>query len=367
MLHKPFTGSDDAAMMLIMNNRLLTLTRKGLYCAAGDFYIDPTRKVSRAVITHAHSDHARPGSESYLTASSGKLVLAARIGQASIDTLQYGERRNINGVTVSFHPAGHVLGSAQVRLEHRGEIWVVSGDYKVHPDPTCDPIEPLKCHTFITESTFGLPIYRWPDPAEISAQINSWWQLNKELGKVSVLAAYSFGKAQRILAGLDTSIGPIFVGKEIEKLNEAYQKSGVRLPAAIGLAKTKSPVLPGTMLLVAPSSKRGWLGRGHNVSYAFVSGWTRLQNHRGNQGQGFVLSDHADWDGLLSVITATEASEILVFHGYGDALVRYLNDSGKNAHIARNVIAAREEPASQKRRSSRRRTAESDPVLAGAD
>ncbi|MGE8456702.1 MAG: ligase-associated DNA damage response exonuclease, partial [Pseudomonas alloputida] len=204
---------------------------EGLYCPPGDFYIDPWRPVDRAVITHGHGDHARTGNGHYLTASPGAGILRSRLGQEiNLQTLPYGERLLHQGVTLSLHPAGHVLGSAQVRLEYRGEVWVASGDYKVEPDGTCTPFEPVACHTFITESTFGLPIYRWPSQSEIFASINAWWRANSEQGKASVLFCYAFGKAQRILHGLDASIGPILVHGAMEPLNRVYQDAGIRLP-----------------------------------------------------------------------------------------------------------------------------------------
>ena len=189
---------------------LISPTHRGLYCAAGDFYVDPWQPVERAVITHAHGDHARPGSGAYLAAKRGLPVLQTRLGpEASIEGLAYGEIRDVGGVKISLHPAGHVLGSSQVRVEHGGEVWVVSGDYKLDPDPTCEPFEPVRCHTFISESTFGLPIYRWCTPGEIFAGVNEWWRANAAAGRASVVFGYAFGKAQRILASVDDSIGPI--------------------------------------------------------------------------------------------------------------------------------------------------------------
>ena len=189
---------------------LLQIDPNGLFCEAGGFYIDPWGAVGKALITHGHSDHARPGSASYLCAESCEPVLRARIGADSrIQTLAWGEKLGIGDVDVSFHPAGHVLGSAQIRVEHRGEVWVVSGDYKLAPDPTCAPFEPVRCHTFVTESTFGLPIYRWEPQQEVMRHVNDWWRGNRLRGKCSVIFGYPLGKSQRILAGLDPQIGPI--------------------------------------------------------------------------------------------------------------------------------------------------------------
>ena len=173
---------------------LLENTDRGLYCAAGDFYIDPWRAVDFAIVTHAHSDHARAGSRHYLCAAPGREILQARLGaDAVIQAIPYGETLTRNGVHVSLHPAGHILGSAQVRVEARGEIWVVSGDYKTAPEKTCAPFEAIRCHSFVTECTFGLPIYRWRPQAEIFSEINSWWRENQNRGRTSVIFAYSLG------------------------------------------------------------------------------------------------------------------------------------------------------------------------------
>ncbi|MBW8771624.1 MAG: ligase-associated DNA damage response exonuclease, partial [Gemmatimonadetes bacterium] len=213
---------------------MLRLTDRGLYCEAADLYIDPWQPVDRAVITHAHGDHARWGSKWYLASREGARVLRTRLGDdASIELADFGETRTINGVSITLVPAGHILGSAQVRLEHRGEVWVVSGDYKTEPDPTCTPFEPVRCHTFITESTFGLPIYRWPSQPALFADINAWWAANAAAGKASVLYAYAFGKAQRLLHGVDASIGPIVVHGAVEPLNAVYRAAGVDLPPTL--------------------------------------------------------------------------------------------------------------------------------------
>jgi putative mRNA 3-end processing factor len=215
-----------------VNSALLELSPQGLYCPAGRFHIDPWLPVPRAVITHAHADHARWGSERYLAAQPGEHLLRTRLGAAiDLETLPYGEQVVHNGVAISFHPAGHVLGSAQIRLEHAGQVVVVSGDYKLQPDATCAPFEPVRCHLFVTESTFGLPIYRWAPPIELFDQINAWWRANRDVGKSSLLFAYALGKAQRLLAGLDPSIGPIYLHGAVEKVTNAYREGGVALPA----------------------------------------------------------------------------------------------------------------------------------------
>jgi len=316
---------------------LVTPSVRGLYCAAGDFHIDPWRPVERAVITHAHGDHARPGSAAYLAAARGLPVLRTRLGpEARIEGLAYGETREMNGVKISLHPAGHVLGSAQVRVEHGGEVWVVSGDYKLDPDPTCEAFAPVRCDTFITESTFGLPVYRWRTPGEIFAGVEAWWRANAAAGRASVIFAYAFGKAQRILASVDDSIGPIVVHGAVEALNRGYRECGVRLPATrmVGELGTKEDF--GGALVVAPPSAQSspWMKRFGDYSDAFASGWMAIRGARRRRAvdQGFVLSDHADWQSLNRAVEATGAQRVFVTHGHSAPLVQWLNERGLEAY-----------------------------------
>ncbi len=308
---------------------------EGLYCPAGDFHIDPWRPVPRAVITHAHADHARPGHGHYLASAAGEGVLRARLGNITLQALAYGERIVHNGVEISLHPAGHVLGSAQVRLAHGGQVWVASGDYKVAPDRTCAPFEPVRCDVFITESTFGLPIYRWDPDEALFAQINGWWGDNAAAGRASVLACYSFGKAQRLLSGIDPSIGPVVVHGAVEPLNCAYRDAGVDLPATqLASQVTDKASLRRALVLCPPSATAGpWLRRFGEASVAFASGWMRLRGarRRGGYDRGFVLSDHADWPGLMEAIAATRAQRVIVTHGSVPVLVRHLTDLGLQA------------------------------------
>lgn len=311
---------------------LLRVTESGLYCERGDFFVDPWRRVPRAVITHAHADHARAGCDRYLCAAEGKLVLRSRIGGgASIDTLRRGERVSINGVTVSLHPAGHLLGSAQVRIEHGGVRWVVTGDYKLAPDPTCEPFEPVPCDVFVTESTFGLPIYRWPSPDTIAAEINAWWRANRDAGRTSVILAYALGKAQRLAAMVDPSIGPIVAHGAVMKLVEAYRASGVRLPPIDRVPPRARRVGDGRALVIAPPSVLGssWLNLFGESSVAMASGWMTIRGVRRRRGfdRGFAVSDHADFPGLLTAIEATGARRVLATHGFSDALARYLRET----------------------------------------
>jgi len=309
---------------------LLESDRNGLFCRTGDFYIDPWAPVERALITHGHSDHARPGSASYLCSPDCEAVLRARIeADANIETLAWGTRLSIGGVAVSFHPAGHVLGSAQIRVEHRGEVWVVSGDYKLAPDPTCKPFEPVRCNTFITESTFGLPIYLWQPPEQTMAQVNAWWRKNREHGKCSVLFGYPLGKSQRLLAGLDPGIGPIFCHGAVERMNEVYRAAGVALPQTVRECDFSKACV------IAPPSALGspWLKRFGTYSTAMASGWMRIRGtrRRRSMDRGFVLSDHADWPALLQAINETGADCVLVTHGYRAPLVRWLQEQGREA------------------------------------
>ncbi len=312
---------------------LLTVTPDGLYCPAGDFHIDPWRAVPRAVITHAHADHARPGCGAYLAAEPAHHIMRTRLGNhITLETMAYGEERMLHPVKVSLHPAGHVLGSAQIRLEHAGEVWVVSGDYKTEADPTCTPFEPVRCHTFITESTFGLPIYRWEPPEVLFAQINAWWRANVVTGKCSILYAYALGKSQRLLAGLDPSIGPIYLHGAVETVTRAYRHSGVSLPATQPASvEPRKHSFAGAMVIAPPSAAGSpWAKRFEPASDAMASGWMRVRGTRRRRAldRGFVVSDHADWPGLLSAIKATGASTVLATHGFQAELARYLTEQG---------------------------------------
>jgi putative mRNA 3-end processing factor len=314
---------------------LIVARPEGLYCPPGDFYIDPWKPVDRAVITHAHGDHARRGNGHYLAASPSAGVLRARLGEdIRLQTLTYGEPLLHNGVQVSLHPAGHVLGSAQVRVEHAGRVWVASGDYKTGPDATCLPFEPVRCDTFITESTFGLPVFRWADQRDVFARINAWWQANAQAGRASVLYAYAFGKAQRVLSGLDATIGPIVTHGAMNALNDAYRTEGVALPATHGVMEIDKAALARSLVLAPPSAQGSpWLRRFGEHGDAFASGWMQLRGIRRRRAldQGFVLSDHADWPGLMQAIGATGASRVIVTHGYIEPMVRHLQEQGLEA------------------------------------
>ncbi len=323
-----------------LDDDLVVSRPEGLYCPAGGFYIDPWRPVARAVLTHAHADHARRGHGAYLATAVSEGVLRSRLGPISLQGLAYGEAVQIGGVRVSLHPAGHVLGSAQVRLEHRGRVWVASGDYFVSghtadANTTCQAFEPVRCDCFITESTFGLPIYRWRPQSEVMADIDAWWAANAQAGRASLLLGYSFGKAQRLLAGVDAGIGPIVVHGAVEPLNQAYRDAGVALPPTLRLEEVTDRSLLRRALVVAPPAVLGsaWARRLGDFSDAFASGWMQLRGARRRQGvdRGFVLSDHADWPGLQRAIAATGASRVIVTHGYEAVMVRWLRQQGLQA------------------------------------
>lgn len=312
---------------------LLQVNENGLFCEAGGFYVDPWRPVERAVITHAHSDHARWGSKSYLTALPGEALLRERLGaEATIRGVPYGESVEVGGVHVSLHPAGHLLGSAQVRVEHGGEVWVVSGDYKLQADPTCEPFEPVRCHVFLTESTFGLPVYRWPAPDSVFAEINAWWAANQAKGRTSVLFAYALGKSQRLLSGIDPSIGPIVMHGAIARMMPAYVAAGVRLPDVYPAEPQWIEAVRGSGLVLAPPSalNHPWLRKFGPISTGFASGWMQVRGARRwrSLDRGFVISDHADFDGLTMAIRETGADRVGVTHGFVQPFARWLAEQG---------------------------------------
>jgi putative mRNA 3-end processing factor len=326
---------------------LIASTDRGLYCPAGDFYIDPWRPVEHAIITHAHSDHARLGSDVYVCHRDTAPILRKRLGDVTIEAASYGEILTRNGVELSFHPAGHVLGSAQVRVALNGETWVASGDFKLESDGVSPAFEPLRCHVFITESTFGLPIYRWRPQAETFTAIDAWRRENIAAGRASILFAYALGKAQRVLANVDPALGPIVCHGAIEAINALYREAGVVLPP------TRLATDPGTTirgenkrefaraLILAPPSAAAspWLKRFGEYSDALASGWMQVRGNRRRRGldRGFALSDHADWPGLIAAIEATGAERVLVTHGSTEALTRYLREQGLDARALKTV------------------------------
>lgn len=315
---------------------LLEPTPEGLRCARGGFWIDPWAPVDFALITHAHADHARPESRRYLCAGPSAALISGRVG-TDVPSVAYGERLTLDGgVTVSFHPAGHILGSAQLRIEADGEVWVVSGDYKRAPDPTCAPFEPLRCDVFVTEATFALPIYRWDPPHAVIDEIWDWWQQNRAAGRPSVLFCYSLGKAQRILAELVRHTDrAAWVHGGIEPGVAAYREAGVAMLPTRLVNETERGVSFAGELVLAPPSASGsvWMRRFAGAETAFASGWMQVRGTRRRLGydRGFVLSDHADWTDLLATVDETGAKKILVQHGYAEPLARFLREKGRDA------------------------------------
>lgn len=319
---------------------LLELTPEGLYCRAGDFHVDPWRPVPRAVVTHGHADHARAGMGVVHAATPGLGLLRWRLGDAqALSGHAYGESFVLGGARVSLHPAGHVLGSAQVRIEVDGRVWVVSGDYKRDDDPTCTPFEVVPCDVFITEATFGLPVYRWRPASEVAAEIRAWWDACATRGEAALLLCYALGKAQRILAelarlpgGLDREVllhGAMGPGVAI------YREAGAALPPTRPLSdEARGKDLAGALVLAPPSAVGSpWMRRFKAVSVGFASGWMQLRGNRRRRGvdRGFVVSDHADWDSLLRTCRETGARRVLATHGNTESLVRVLRDEGIDA------------------------------------
>ena len=316
---------------------VLTFTDRGIYCAAGDFYIDPWRPVARALITHGHADHARAGHKHYMATHAALPVMRHRLGNIDAQGTDFGAMTRIGDAEVSFHPAGHVPGSAQIRVTVGGEVWVASGDYKVEDDGLSEAFEPLQCHHFITESTFGLPVFRWRAQADVAKELNEWWAACADAGKTAFLGAYSLGKAQRLLRMLDPTIGPILTHGAVEATNAVMRAQGIALPETEQLTKDTDPKANKRAIVVAPPSALGstWAKRFGPSESAFASGWMQLRGIRRRRAgdRGFVISDHADWTGLMSAIKATEAEHIYVTHGYTDIFARYLREEGWQAEV----------------------------------
>ncbi|MFE4106690.1 ligase-associated DNA damage response exonuclease [Almyronema epifaneia] len=310
---------------------LITVRPEGLYCEPGNFYVDPWQAVETALVTHAHADHAHAGSSRYVATQVSAEVFKKRLGtHIRFEGVQYGEKLKFGDTWVSFHAAGHVLGSAQVRIEHKDEVWVISGDYKRNADPTTEPFEVVACDTFITEATFGLPIYHWQTGPETVQQIYQWWQSDRD--RASILFCYAFGKAQRVLAELaQLTERPVYVHGAIETLNEIYRAQGVAMLPTIPTADMpRDYAYAGDLVLSPPSGHRStWMKRFKQPQTAFASGWMAVRGARRRRGyeRGFVLSDHADWPGLIETILQTGAQTVYVTHGQNEVLARYLRET----------------------------------------
>lgn len=315
---------------------LLSLTDKGLYCSLGDFYIDPWVKVPKAVITHGHGDHAHWGMGEYIAAHDSEHILRKRIGDSKITTYAYGEIFHMGEVDVSFHPAGHILGSSQVRIQYKDEVWVFTGDFKRDYDPTCKPFEVVPCDVFISEATFSLPVYRWPDFMEEMKQVHEWWMKNKAEGFNSVLCCYALGKAQRIIAGLrELTDEPIWVHGTVDELNNSYAKTGLSWPNVQKVPLDSKEKFKGAMILCPPSALgSSWNKRLSPKKVAFASGWMRLRGNRRRKGyeRGFVISDHADWPSLIKTVKETGCRKVYFTHGNTDVIVKYLKEQGVDAY-----------------------------------
>jgi putative mRNA 3-end processing factor len=318
------------------NKGLLVHTALGLYCPKADVYLDPWKPVKKAILSHGHADHARWGSSSYLCTPTAAPVIKYRLGEINLETLPFGEEKLINGVSFSFHPAGHILGSAQIKVSYKGEIVVFSGDYKTANDGFSEAFEPVKCHTFITESTFGLPVYHWQDQKWVFNEMEEWCKNNRNNGQLSILYGYSLGKAQRILQGLPESVGPIFTHSTIEAVLNVMRNQGVSLKNTIPVNEhlTRADLLSGVIIAPPAVQNSNWLKKFEPIRNGVVSGWMALRGarRRRNADKGFVLSDHADWEGLNEAISLTGAENIFVTHGYTDILSKWLIDKGLNAH-----------------------------------
>jgi len=313
---------------------LLVFNDNGIYCQQADVYIDPWKPVNKAIITHGHADHSRWGHKQYITHHTNVPIIKHRLGKIQVTGKAYNETFTINNVTFSFHPAGHIIGSSQIRVEHKGEVWVCSGDYKIEDDGICVPYEPVRCHTFITECTFGLPAFSWAPQKEVFTAINSWWFANKSEQKTSILFGYSLGKAQRLLKYLDPSIGKIYTHGAIENMTEVLRPM-VNFPETTLVTKaTTKEELKGNIILAPPSAHGStWIRKMVPFVTAAASGWMTFRGARRRRAidKGFVVSDHCDWQGLLQAIEATGAEKIISTHGYTDIFSRYLKELGYDA------------------------------------
>ena len=317
-----------------MKTPLLIFNENGIYCEEANVYIDPWRPVDRAIITHGHADHSRWGNKEYITHTSNVPIIKHRLGEIIVHGKEYNEKFVVNNVLFSLHPAGHIIGSSQVRVEHKGEVWVFTGDYKIEDDGVATPFESIKCDTFITECTFGIPPFKWIPQEQVFKDINQWWATNREEGRTSVLFGYSLGKAQRLLKYLDTSIGDIYTHGAIEHMTEVI-RSQLFFPSTTLITRdTKKKDLIGNIVLAPPSAHGStWIRKMVPFVTASASGWMAFRGARRRKAvdKGFVLSDHCDWEGLLSAIKSTGAEKIIATHGYTEIFSRYLREQGYDA------------------------------------
>ncbi|GJL73860.1 MAG: DNA ligase-associated DEXH box helicase [Nitrosomonas sp.] len=322
---------------------LVKMTEQGLYCEPGNFYIDPhSGPVENAVITHAHSDHARNVANKFFATKSSAPILYKRLGShIDLNTHHYREIFYLKDTKVSFHSAGHILGSAQVRIECNNEVWLVTGDFKRDQDPSCEPYEVVMCDTLISEATFALPVYRWAPSSDIAKDILAWWENNISSQQTSILFCYALGKAQRVLAELDKiSSRKVLLHGAISPLVEIYRDAGIAMPRTEQLNLSIKRDYRGELILAPPSAAgSAWMRRFKDVQTGFCSGWMRVRGNRRRKGydRGFVLSDHADWPSLLQTISECGAKQVLLHHGFSHILVRYLNEQSINARSLESV------------------------------
>ncbi|HEL5029104.1 MULTISPECIES: ligase-associated DNA damage response exonuclease [Stenotrophomonas] len=329
------------------NDDLVVLRPEGLYCAAGDFHIDPWRPVARAVITHGHGDHARPGMREYHCSEGSLPILRWRLGDVPVQAHAEGVPFRLGQVQISLHPAGHVLGSSQVRIDDGQQVWVASGDYKRQPDPTCTPFEVVPCDTFITEATFALPIYRWPDTPAVAAEILAWRRECEQRGEAAILLCYALGKAQRVLAELlPLDDRPAWLHGAIANGVAVYRQAGVPMLETLAVAEQgRQPDAAGQLILAPPSAAgTPWMRRFGRHQLGFASGWMQLRGNRRrrNVDRGFVISDHADWPALLQTIEQTGAQRVIATHGNTDALIPFLRERGVAAEAFRTDFGSEE-------------------------
>lgn len=317
-----------------MKQPLLAFNDKGIYCAQANVYLDPWRPVTNAIITHGHSDHSRWGHKNYITHHLNIPIIKHRLGDINVTGKDWGETFSVNGVTFSLHPAGHIVGSAQVRVEYKGEVWVFTGDYKTEDDGLATPYEVVKCDTFITECTFGLPAFKWLPQQEVFNDINTWWAQNKAEGKTSVLFGYTLGKAQRLLKHLDTDIGKIYTHGAVENMTEVIRPMVDLPPTKLITRDTKKEEIAGNMV-IAPPSAHGtpWIRKMTPYVTGSASGWMAFRGARRRRAidRGFVLSDHCDWQSLLESIKATGCEKVISTHGYSEIFSKYLREQGYDA------------------------------------
>jgi len=317
-----------------MKAPLLAFNDKGIYCAQANVYLDPWKPVDNAIISHGHADHSRWGHKKYITHHSNVPIIRHRLGEIVVTGKEWNETFTINGVKFSLHPAGHIIGSSQIRVEYKGEVWVFTGDYKMEDDGIAIPYESVKCHSFITECTFGLPAFKWVPQAQVMNDVNQWWQQNREDGRTSILFGYSLGKAQRLLKHLDPNIGKIYTHGAIENMTEVLRPQ-MSFPETIRITRdTKKEELKGSMVLAPPSAHgTPWIRKMVPYVTASASGWMAFRGARRRRAidKGFVLSDHCDWQGLLQAIEGTGCEKVICTHGYTEIFSRYLREMGYDA------------------------------------